>query len=56
MYKQVVKPILFHMSPEFVHETALTIGEFYGKNKFLKKRISTKFVFEDHRLNQELSV
>ncbi len=55
MYKSVVKPILFKFNAEFVHESALTIGEFIGGQAFAKKVAKKNFYFKHEVLTQELA-
>ncbi len=55
MYKKFVKPILFQLNAEFVHESALTIGEVLGSHDFAKKKFIKNFNYQNGILNQELA-
>ncbi|MBI4158692.1 quinone-dependent dihydroorotate dehydrogenase [Candidatus Woesearchaeota archaeon] len=52
MYKTIIRPILFQVDPEKVHNKALKLGSFFGKFAFFRKFLA---LFYDYR-NDKLEV
>ncbi len=53
-YRFIIKPILFLIDPEIIHETMLTIGKILGLIPFLKKIIEFLIKYEDSSLKQKI--
>lgn len=53
MYKKIIRPILFRLDPERVHNMALFWGRFLGEIR-LSRLLRKKFVFKDKRLENEI--
>jgi len=53
-YKYLVKPILFKMDPEFVHDRFVWLGKIAGYNLFLRWIIRIKFSYSHHILEQNV--
>jgi dihydroorotate dehydrogenase len=53
-YKHVLKPVLFRMDPEFVHERFVVFGKFLGSNFITKKLSSTFFGYSNNALEQNI--
>jgi dihydroorotate dehydrogenase subfamily 2 len=50
----VIKPILFQLDPEFVHESALKIGELMGELNFAKSLTSKRLNYKHESLVQNI--
>jgi dihydroorotate dehydrogenase len=55
MYKEFVKPVLFNMNAEFVHESALILGHYLGKSALAKTQLSQHFVYKSPTLEQNIA-
>lgn len=54
MYKKVIKPLLFKLDPEFVHESALKVGELMGNIDVAKNLVEKRLRFEHKSLKQNI--
>lgn len=54
-YKYLLKPVLFLMSADFVHDRFLMIGEFLGSNEISKSFMKRLFGYENKGLEQKLA-
>jgi dihydroorotate dehydrogenase len=48
LYKRLLKPILFSIDPEIVHDFFIGFGEFLGSNSFTKKLTSIFYNYHGH--------
>ncbi|MDA1316591.1 MAG: quinone-dependent dihydroorotate dehydrogenase [bacterium] len=55
VYKLAVKPILFLLSPEWVHEQAMWWGEKMGKVRIIRTIASRHFTYSHVSLNQKIA-
>jgi len=55
LYKILLKPILFSLDAEFVHERMLFLGEMLGNWSFGKKIIKEIFYFKNTKLTQKIA-
>lgn len=53
-YKNILKPLLFHFDPEFVHDKATKFGEFLGQTNLRKRLLSSLFSYKNPILSQKL--
>ncbi|MBI5401482.1 quinone-dependent dihydroorotate dehydrogenase [Candidatus Wolfebacteria bacterium] len=53
-YKNFVRTSIFLFNPEKVHNKALNLGKFFGKNRGLKKITRFLYGFENHVLEQKI--
>lgn len=51
VYKYLLRPVLFQIDPEKVHNTALKFGSFLGKFFVSRKILALFYDYEDYRLN-----
>lgn len=54
-YKFLLKPILFQIDPEKIHDQALMIGQWFGKKTWRSKIVSTFFYFQADSLKQTIA-
>ncbi len=54
MYRRVVKPLLFTMDPEQVHDQAVTVGRFLGSNPITRMATSVVFGYQHSMLAQNI--
>ena len=53
-YKYGLKPILFQIDPEKVHDRTIIFGKKFRKSKFMKKIINSLFSYDNKALEQEI--
>src|SRR3989344_2821327 len=53
-YRHIIKPLLFVLDPEFVHDTITNIGVVLGKFAFLRQLTRRLFTFSDPCLSQDV--
>lgn len=53
-YKTIIKPVIFLMDPEKVHDGGITLGEFFGNHSATKKLTSSIFKYKNKILEQEI--
>lgn len=53
-YKYLIKPLLFQLDPELVHDTTVFIGNNLGKNPVSRKLTSTLFNYQNPMLEQTI--
>lgn len=54
MYKQTVKPILFKIDPEIIHEVVLETGGILSKSKLVCETLSKIYSFENANLEKNI--
>lgn len=54
IYKTLVRPVLFGIDPDFVHDRAVSFGQFVGKSEFLKSVAKRVFEYKNVALAQKL--
>lgn len=54
MYRYIVKPILFLINPETIHELMISFGELLGNIQPLKKLINFLFNYQNAHLHQKI--
>src|SRR3990167_10946434 len=52
IYRFVVKPVLFKIDPETVHDLFSTVGEFLGSYKFTRNLTSLLFEYKNPKLER----
>lgn len=51
-YKRILKPILFHFDPEFVHDHFVGIGQFLGNNVFTRLFMDIIYGYHDRDVSK----
>lgn len=54
MYKNIAKPIFFHIDPEKVHDTMIFLGKFLGSNIITRSLTSIFFNYSNKKLEQDI--
>ena len=54
-YKNILKPILFRLDPEFTHDLYTKVGEILGQSKLGREITSWAFNYQNKILNQNIS-
>ncbi|MDI6717928.1 MAG: quinone-dependent dihydroorotate dehydrogenase [Patescibacteria group bacterium] len=54
IYKNGIKPVIFKIDPEKVHDKGVELGVFFGKYRFTKKTTSFLFNYSDKSLEQNI--
>jgi len=54
IYKRILKPILFKLDPEYVHDRFTSSGRIFGKSKLLKNAISKLYRYHSNMLEQNI--
>lgn len=54
-YKNLIKPLLFQLDAEFVHEAALKTGEILGTSTLAKKLISHFYNYQNQKLEKTVN-
>jgi dihydroorotate dehydrogenase len=54
-YKKILKPLLFKLDPELVHDTFLVIGNLLGKSSMTKKITRATFHYKNPILEQRIA-
>lgn len=55
MYKKIIRPILFKINPEKIHERMTSMGEFFGKFFLTKKLFSLFFNYKNEKLRVNIA-
>ena len=55
MYKQLIKPLLFKMDPERVHDHALALGKVLGKIKIFNPLIALFYRYKNRKLTSRVN-
>jgi dihydroorotate dehydrogenase len=53
-YVHLIKPILFTIHPEIIHEHMTSVGEFFGKFNWIKHSIAYFLKYENPKLEQKI--
>ena len=54
LYKNIFKPIVFLLDPEFVHNCIVSLGKLLGKFKFGRWLVTKMFYFKSSKLEQNI--
>lgn len=54
IYTSLIRPILFKINPDYVHEYIIQIGSFLGKYSLTRKILRNLFVYDNPALNQQI--
>lgn len=55
MYQRIIKPVLFRMDPEGVHDRAITMGRILGSNAITRSLVAARYDWQHPMLNQTIA-